>query len=323
MPTVSILIPAFRPTYLQQTIQSALDQTFTDTEILVGDDCPDDSVRRIVESFQDSRLRYLPNPTPRRPGTNRDNLLQHSTAPFIKFLFDDDWLLPWSIQALVDLAERTGAALCFHERHLVDEQGRVTDTFTPLFPGTTALLDAPSLISTMLNPNLPMPRNWIGEPTVVLLRREVLDKLEHPFGIECHSMHFLTDVTCYWQVTRVGGAAGVGAVLGVVRQHTQRTSAERGPLFAAGHFEWEVLVRWAFDNGLVDEALATSAIARLRARYAELHPSYPELAPLLGIPIELGLGMHGNFKAALKTAWQILDDKLVPHQPTFEGAFTT
>jgi glycosyltransferase involved in cell wall biosynthesis len=56
MPVVSILIPAFRPTWLDIAIKSALAQTYTDFELLVSDDCPNDGVRKTMEKWNDPRL---------------------------------------------------------------------------------------------------------------------------------------------------------------------------------------------------------------------------------------------------------------------------
>lgn len=54
MPEVTVAIPAYKPAHLSQAIASVLAQTFTDYELLISDDCPDDSVRAVVAQFSGS-----------------------------------------------------------------------------------------------------------------------------------------------------------------------------------------------------------------------------------------------------------------------------
>jgi len=59
-PVVSIVTVTYNDgKYLRETIQSVLDQTFTDFEYIIWDDGSTDSTHEIVESFQDSRIRYF------------------------------------------------------------------------------------------------------------------------------------------------------------------------------------------------------------------------------------------------------------------------
>ena len=52
MPSVSIIVTTYRhESFIERTLQSLLDQTYTDLEILIGDDSPDEKTWRIIESF--------------------------------------------------------------------------------------------------------------------------------------------------------------------------------------------------------------------------------------------------------------------------------
>ena len=117
-PSVSILIPAFRPTWINEAIQSALAQTFTDFELIISDDSADDEVEKLVSTWSDRRLQYFRNPTRGAPGSNRDFLISRARGEYIKFLFDDDFLYPHSLELLLSMASRTGCALAFHSRNV-------------------------------------------------------------------------------------------------------------------------------------------------------------------------------------------------------------
>jgi glycosyltransferase involved in cell wall biosynthesis len=124
-PSVSILIPAFRPTWINEAIQSALAQTFTDFELIISDDSADDEVEKLVSTWSDRRLRYFRNPTRGAPGSNRDLLISRARGEYIKFLFDDDFLYPHSLEVLLSMASRTGCALAFHSRNCVDDNSNI------------------------------------------------------------------------------------------------------------------------------------------------------------------------------------------------------
>ena len=60
MPRVSVIIPTHRrPVLLKAAVQSVLDQTFQDFEIVVVDDASGDNTKEVVEAFADPRIRYL------------------------------------------------------------------------------------------------------------------------------------------------------------------------------------------------------------------------------------------------------------------------
>ncbi|MBK6524657.1 MAG: glycosyltransferase family 2 protein [Crocinitomicaceae bacterium] len=60
MPKISVLLPVFNAEKsIQEAIQSVLDQTFTDFELLILNDGSTDKSLAIIESFKDSRIKVL------------------------------------------------------------------------------------------------------------------------------------------------------------------------------------------------------------------------------------------------------------------------
>ena len=61
-PIVTILMPVYNgEKYLSQAINSVLDQTFADFELLIIDDCSNDQSPQIIKSFNDNRINFLIN----------------------------------------------------------------------------------------------------------------------------------------------------------------------------------------------------------------------------------------------------------------------
>ncbi|MEK7613553.1 MAG: glycosyltransferase [Patescibacteria group bacterium] len=103
MTKVSVVIPTFnRSEFLKHAIQSVLDQTFQDFEIIVVDDGDIDSAS-VVEKFSDSRITYIQHQTPRRGGSAARNTgIKVASAPLVAFLDDDDTWVPEKLQLQYD-----------------------------------------------------------------------------------------------------------------------------------------------------------------------------------------------------------------------------
>lgn len=57
---VSIIMPSWNTErFIAETIQSVLDQTYTNWELIIVDDCSSDNTDEVVASFKDERIKYL------------------------------------------------------------------------------------------------------------------------------------------------------------------------------------------------------------------------------------------------------------------------
>jgi glycosyltransferase involved in cell wall biosynthesis len=93
MPKVSICIPAYRqPVFLQKTLQSVIIQSFTDYEVIVTDDSPDDSVENVLREYSsDIRFKYFKNNETKGSPENWNEGVRHACGDYIKMLHHDDW----------------------------------------------------------------------------------------------------------------------------------------------------------------------------------------------------------------------------------------
>jgi glycosyltransferase involved in cell wall biosynthesis len=314
MPRVSVLIPAFRPDYLDLSLASALCQTYRDMEVIVGDDSRGTEIRSIVERWADPRVRYLVNPASQQPGTNRDMLLAAANGEYLKFLFDDDFLYPSSVELLVAGADRLAGALVFHERQFVDAHGRPLPTARVLQPGQVARFSSTGLLEALVGGIF----NFIGEPSNVLVRAEALAGIAQPFAIDGERMRFLTDVALYTNfAVQDLPIIGIGHVSSAFRRHATQNSAPGAPIFSAGLFEWELVARWCADQGKIRPELATAAIAAVRDLYLPHVEHYGELAGFL--ELGTGAGTAGRFyspeyRRALASARAQVDERCMARQ---------
>jgi len=105
-PLVSILLPTYnRRRYLPSALASAVDQSYTNIEIIVVRDGGED-VGDIVRSFNDPRIRYIDRDTNRGKAFSLNEALELAQGEYIAYLDDDDIFYPDHIQTLVDALER-------------------------------------------------------------------------------------------------------------------------------------------------------------------------------------------------------------------------
>ena len=300
-PSVSILVPAFRPDWLDTAIASALAQTHADIEVLVSDDSAGDAVAQVMSKWAEPRVRYFKNPNRGEPGANRNHLIDQAEGEYLKFLFDDDFLLPHSVEFLVKAARETGARLAFHARHLVDEHGRTLASPSLVEAGAVAVLPPGFLFEHLVA----RCANPIGEPTNILIEAAALRAMREPFALDGRRMRFLTDVALYTNFAAAGHAiAGVGYFGSAFRQHGAQTSGAQYAGYSAGYYEWELLRRWSVDRGHLSAEQFSGGNAKQLALYGEWGGAFPELeafAALGGAP-EDGLFLGAAFLEALALA---------------------
>lgn len=100
-PIVSVIIPTYNRAHLiGRAIQSVLNQTYQDFEIIIVDDGSTDNIKEAVKEFQkkDERIRYIGQEKNKGGSAARNNGIKASRGEHIGFLDDDDEWLPRKIE---------------------------------------------------------------------------------------------------------------------------------------------------------------------------------------------------------------------------------
>ncbi len=122
---VSIILPNYNyEQYLDQRIESILNQTYTDFELLILDDCSTDGSKSVIESFKDERIRVYYNETNTgSPFPQWDKGIQLSKGEYIWIAEADDYCSDTMLEELLNKAEASKSAICFAESIVVDGKG--------------------------------------------------------------------------------------------------------------------------------------------------------------------------------------------------------
>ncbi|HTE24674.1 glycosyltransferase family 2 protein [Flavitalea sp.] len=104
-PFISICIPAYKHRdYVERLLTSLLAQTFTDFEVIITDDSPDESVSNLVTGYRSRlNLHYFKNTPALGTPENWNEAMRQAKGQWIKLIHDDDWLASdSSLQDYVD-----------------------------------------------------------------------------------------------------------------------------------------------------------------------------------------------------------------------------
>lgn len=103
LPKVTIAIPTYnRVRYVKRAVQSALNQTYKNVEIIVSDNASPDNTVEEVGKFKDERLVIIKQVKNLGLAGNFNTCLNKATGEYFILLSDDDYLEPTAIEELVN-----------------------------------------------------------------------------------------------------------------------------------------------------------------------------------------------------------------------------
>lgn len=219
-PVVSVVMPAYNAaTYLPKTVQSVLDQTFKDFELLIIDD---DSTDRTAEVGQqlavtDSRIRFVHLDDNQGVANARNVGVAHAEGQYVAFLDSDDLWLPDKLKLQVAFMRQHQADFSYCSYDVVDDHGTKI--------GERKISEARLDYHEMLK------GNRIGLLTV-MLTRQIAQK--YPFPKINHE-----DYACWLSIARGGTIAYLAADRILARYRKHQTSLSSNKLQAA-QWTWTI-----------------------------------------------------------------------------------
>ncbi len=142
MPTVSVIIPVYnQEEYIDEAVQSALNQTFRDLEVIVVNDGSTDGTAARLAKYG-RRIRLFHKPNGGTPNALNFGIAQ-ALGRYIAWLSADDVFLPNKLQLQMHaMARRPQAGMCYTDWFIIDGQGRITgQAGSPTFPSREAAVD--------------------------------------------------------------------------------------------------------------------------------------------------------------------------------------
>ncbi|MEV1066341.1 bifunctional glycosyltransferase family 2 protein/CDP-glycerol:glycerophosphate glycerophosphotransferase [Streptomyces sp. NPDC050263] len=110
MPRFSVIVPVFKVQgFLRECLDSVLDQSFDDLEVIAVDDCSPDGCGAILDEYaaRDPRVRAVHLPENVGLGRARNAGLPHATGDYVLFLDSDDKYTPGLLRAVAERLDAT------------------------------------------------------------------------------------------------------------------------------------------------------------------------------------------------------------------------
>lgn len=165
---VSIITPTWAcASFIAQTIRSVLEQTYTNWELLIQDDCSTDETAKVVLLLAelDSRIKYESNSQNSGAAITRNNALRRAKGRWIAFLDSDDLWESEKLEKQLKYMVQNNYAFTYHEYIEITEEGRelgvyvsgirkvnIFDMFTCCWPGClTVIYDADKIGLIQIN----------------------------------------------------------------------------------------------------------------------------------------------------------------------------
>lgn len=139
MPEVSVIIPTYNRAHLvARAINSVLNQTYSDFELIVVDDGSSDNTQEVIKSIADNRIKYIRHNINKGGSAARNTGIGLSESKYIALLDDDDEWLPTKLEkqvnAFKEVSDKVGLIYTGSE---VREEGNNSPlkTYIPKFRG--------------------------------------------------------------------------------------------------------------------------------------------------------------------------------------------
>ncbi|NLK94080.1 MAG: glycosyltransferase [Clostridiales bacterium] len=185
LPLVSILIPTYnRPKYFKQALESAINQTYPNIEIIIGDDSTNTETKELIKPYLEKykNVTYYFNdvinnyhgPKGEAGDRNVENLFRLSKGEYINVLMDDDLFVEDKIEKMINCyLENPNVSLVTSYRRLINENNEFIEDLGTTAPivETNSILNGKDIGKLLLK-----SYNFIGEPTTVLVKRSTVDR---------------------------------------------------------------------------------------------------------------------------------------------------
>lgn len=138
LPLVTIGIPTYNRAngYLRETLETSINQTYSNIEIVVSDNCSSDNTEEVVKSISDSRIRYFRQAENIGANNNFNFCLKEAHGDYFLLFHDDDKIDDDFVETCLEVAHyRTDVGIIRTGTRLIDSNGEVFDSIPNMVGG--------------------------------------------------------------------------------------------------------------------------------------------------------------------------------------------
>ena len=247
-PKVLVLIPTFnRPKYFKLALESVLNQTYKNIDIVVSDDSTNNETEELIQPYLEGnpRIKYFHHQNfDANDNWNflRQYQINDTEHEYLNWLMDDDIFYPKKIEIMLRMfINNPDVSLVSSKRNFIDENGNVTDQYnwlneTSKLPGE----DVGRLI--FLNYH-----NYIGEPTTALIKKSSLRNNDLCWNEDEEGFFAYVDASTWFQLLSKGNLIWINESLSASRIHKEQATFWANTKIRF-NIEWAKLINCAWNR---------------------------------------------------------------------------
>lgn len=121
---VSIITPTYNCSkYIGETIESVLNQTYKNFEMIIVDDASTDNTEEVVNSYHDKRIKYVKLKTNSGPAVARNTAMELAKGKYMAFLDSDDIWVSDKIEKQIKFIKKNKYKIICSNYEQIDEKG--------------------------------------------------------------------------------------------------------------------------------------------------------------------------------------------------------
>ena len=260
---VSIVLPVYNvESYLVQCLDSLINQTLKEVEIILIDDCSTDSSGEICDKYarKDNRIIVIHNEKNIRQGLSRNKGIEIAQGEYIGFIDPDDWVDLDFYEKLYSTAKKNKSDIVKTELTKVFSDGR-----------KEMHSDLNIIIRKELKKNLPIFLLFTYEHTTAIFKREIITKnnIDYPDIRNAQDIVFLLRTTYY--------SSSISVISGTnyyYRQHSNSTVNVRGKIYFESILQYFKLYLDFINSHEMDEnhynLVFLQGLGAVKVRYKEM-----------------------------------------------------
>lgn len=288
-PLVSIMITAYnRPQYFKIALESALNQTYRNIEIVICDNSTNDECKKLVQEYlhKYNRIRYYKNERELEVIDNFKKCLELASGEYAEFLMDDDiYHVDKTSRMMNYFLEYDNIKLVTSYRQTIDNNGNEIEPVSAtrkLFE-TDQIVEGKIIIDFVMKTLL----NVIGETTTPLFNRS--DVLKNGFGkyggeqykvnadfvtwvslISQGKMAYISDKLSYFRLHEtqdqkrlISIVTGANELLNMINSYFNNNDVGKKEKYEC-YINWEKRCKWTLELDLPVSGKITSEIQKLK-----------------------------------------------------------
>lgn len=207
-PLITVLIPTYNcAPYVKQAVQSILDQTYTNFECIIIDDCSTDNTVAIIKSLNDSRINLIVKPKNSGYTNSLNYGLTIAKGKYIARMDGDDISLPQRFEKQVEVLEKnTDIVVCGSVFQIIDSK---------------VIINAPQYHDDITIGLL--KDSCIGHPTA-MIKKSVLDANNINYNTDFEPAE---DYDLWVRLSKIGKLHNLQEVLFLYRVHDNQVSVTK------------------------------------------------------------------------------------------------